>query len=666
MNRRLISFLIAVLIALLVAIASSAQSVKISDMPAATDPTGAELVPIVQSGSNRKATIGQFRGFNTFGTNGQLIRVNATSNGFDFFTHDFVQTSGSFANPSWITSLGWNKITSTPTTLLGYGITGAETLPSLRLNGTAGAGFLQMDWQSSSPVGASSRTTLWADAIGRLNWRMGTGGGSTIISSDYNNTVSYFQLSYDDQTISSGNILFGDFNGLTITSHEGPGFTGIPSELLFYNGQLNYIDNQSSKTGILYGAAGYVTTDRSLTDRGFVLGAKTFTGRQTFATGNNGSLVVGTHTADDSSPVNGLIMYNTTSNTFRFRQNGTWVGLGSGLTDGDYGDVTVSGTGTAINVDNGAITYAKIQNVAANSFLANVTGSSATVQAVATNRIPLFSSAITGTPSSTTFLRGDGAWITPSGSGDVVGPSSSLNNRIAQFSGTTGKLIKEASGLGFEFTDLVFYTTISPSIYPTGANPALDLTIRGGNNIATNGNGGHLYLTHGNKTGTGIDGNIGILTGNVGNWQSMQRGLFIANAAANPAGNPSDGGFLYSDGSDGSKLKWRVPSGTVFDLTATGGGSLSNGGNATNADFTAAVNTVYYLPSATLTTNRTITIPTGANMDLIEFYNNETGFTWNLAGELVYLSDNVTTVTSLLANTNYIIRRVNGRWRVAN
>jgi hypothetical protein len=34
-----------------------------------------------------------------------------------------VYTTGSYANPSWITSLGWSKITTTPTTLSGYGIT---------------------------------------------------------------------------------------------------------------------------------------------------------------------------------------------------------------------------------------------------------------------------------------------------------------------------------------------------------------------------------------------------------------------------------------------------------------------------------------------------------------------------------------------------------------
>jgi hypothetical protein len=38
-----------------------------------------------------------------------------------------VRTDSSYANPSWITSLAWSKITGTPTTLAGYGITDAYT-----------------------------------------------------------------------------------------------------------------------------------------------------------------------------------------------------------------------------------------------------------------------------------------------------------------------------------------------------------------------------------------------------------------------------------------------------------------------------------------------------------------------------------------------------------
>lgn len=100
-----------------------------------------------------------------------------------------------------------------------------------------------------------------------------------------------------------------------------------------------------------------------------------------------------------------------------------------------------------------SVTYAKIQNVSANTFLANVTGSAATVQEVATNRIPLFGSAITGTPSSTTFLRGDGSWQTVAGgSGDMI---------LAATQTVTGQKT-------FTTNDVLF-SSVSPLISGTGA-----------------------------------------------------------------------------------------------------------------------------------------------------------------------------------------------------
>jgi len=93
----------------------SITSVGLS-MPAAFNVTGS---PITTSGTF---------GVTGAGTTAQYMRGDASLSTFatDVATTGnalYAQLSGSYANPTWITSLTWSKISGTPTTLSGYNIT---------------------------------------------------------------------------------------------------------------------------------------------------------------------------------------------------------------------------------------------------------------------------------------------------------------------------------------------------------------------------------------------------------------------------------------------------------------------------------------------------------------------------------------------------------------
>ena len=69
-----------------------------------------------------------------------------------------VLTTGSYANPSWLTGLAWSKISSTPTTLSGYGITDASPLVgsvSLVTAGTIATGTWNATAIASNKIAAA-------------------------------------------------------------------------------------------------------------------------------------------------------------------------------------------------------------------------------------------------------------------------------------------------------------------------------------------------------------------------------------------------------------------------------------------------------------------------------------------------------------------------------
>ena len=155
------------------------------------------------------------------------------------------------------------------------------------------------------------------------------------------------------------------------------------------------------------------------------------------------------------------------------------------------------------------VTFEKIENVAANTFLANVTGSAATVQEIATNRIPLFASQIGGSANNTTFLRGDGTWQTPPGGittlntsglisgGPISAPSGTISTNM-----NTGKLVgrytadagpMEEITLGAAFSLSGNTLNLSAS---AGITQLIGTTVDGSGGVVTQGNKGYMKIPY--------------------------------------------------------------------------------------------------------------------------------------------------------------------------
>lgn len=119
---------------------------------------------------------------------------------------------------------------------------------------------------------------------------------------------------------------------------------------------------------------------------------------------------------------------------------------GSGVTVSNEGgrtkvDISGGGSGSTISVDSVEVTDPDFLSTGDVDFVA--TGSNVTAN-LNNNTVGLDELSATGTPSSSTFLRGDNTWATPAGSGDVSGPASSTDNAIARFDSTTGTVIQNS------------------------------------------------------------------------------------------------------------------------------------------------------------------------------------------------------------------------------
>ncbi len=136
---------------------------------------------------------------------------------------------------------------------------------------------------------------------------------------------------------------------------------------------------------------------------------------------------LGGQAVDPTGPANGTLWLNTSSGEVKVRSAGVTLpvgGGGGGVTDGDKGDITVSGSGASWAIDAGVVTLGKLASIATDSFLGRDTAGTGSPEvltpAQATALLSTFTSGAKGlAPASgggtANFLRADGTWVAPAG-----------------------------------------------------------------------------------------------------------------------------------------------------------------------------------------------------------------------------------------------------------
>jgi hypothetical protein len=274
---------------------------------------------------------------------------------------------------------------------------------------------------------------------------------------------------------------------------------------------------------------------------------------------------------------------------------------------GDYSGITGVGTLTNLTVSN-TIT-GSISGNAATATSATTATTATNLGGGATGSLPYQSGA-----GATTFLAagtngqvltlagGVPTWAAEQFQGDVVGPASSVDNQIARFDGTTGKVIQTASptisdaGAIQNINELNFDTTPSSVVGGAGSiswnssEGTLDLVMKGGN--VTQHIGEEFFYTARNATGSTINKAVPVYASGVtvgsnrievspmiadGSIDELRYiGMTAESISTGVNGLVTEVGYLRNINASGSPYGQTWAAGDIIYVSATAAGGLTN------------------------------------------------------------------------------------------
>jgi hypothetical protein len=361
------------------------------------------------------------------------------------------------------------NVTSKPTTLSGYGITDAQPLDTdlTALAANAGTGL----WAVTGS-GTGSVRTLTAPAAGMtITNPAGIAGNPTIVLANDLNAIE--GLAGTGIAVRTGSdtwaqrTLTGTAAEITVTNGDGVAgnpTVSIPTAVTLTGKTLTggtfasptlttpslgvatatSINGATITSGTLNGSVtGTNTGDQTITLTGDVTGSGTGSFAATIPAGTvtltkmatlAANSILGNNTGSAATPIALTTAQTKTLLAISLSSDVTGT-LQAAQFPAQTGDVTNTAGSLANVISAGAVTLAKMATLAANSLIGNNTGSSATPLALTVAQVTaflaLFSSTLQGlVPASgggtANYLRADGSWSTPPGTGGILSGSTTV------------------------------------------------------------------------------------------------------------------------------------------------------------------------------------------------------------------------------------------------